>query len=158
LAKVKVLFVYAHNVVGEIVDFAEGKGEDPSHVAVFACGGLLEAIQPAVTVSPVDKYAVCKTRTITVEVPDIEAAEAEGQRLIGTPYGLVTDCVSGLIHDVTSRHVVFNGAGTANCSETGTRYLRAGGLDVLPGIPADCVTPKDLLLALEPLEVRDETV
>jgi len=30
-----------------------------------------------------------------------------------------------------------------------TRILRAGGVDVLPGVYADCVTPADLLKALE---------
>jgi hypothetical protein len=33
---------------------------------------------------------------------------------------------------------------TMNCSETVTRILRAGGLNVLPGVNADCVTPMDL--------------
>lgn len=165
MAKVKVLFIYPHGkgvrrLIGEVVDIAEGRGEDPCHVAGFRQNGkLLEAIQPAVTDATDPRfYDDCKVRIIIVEVPDITAAEAEADRLIGTPYGLITDCVSGLIHETTGRHVVLDDRGTANCSETWTRILRAGGLNVLPETPADCVTPLDLMLALEPLEVRDEAV
>jgi hypothetical protein len=153
VAKVQVLFVYPHGnvlekIVGEFIDVAEGRGDDPCHAAVFACGGILEAIRCGVVVSEIDRYKDCKTKMLEVDIPNIEAAENEGQKLIGTPYGLVTDCVSGGLHDITGIHCKGNGEKTVNCSETVTRYLRAGGFNVLPDTPADCITPRDLLAAL----------
>jgi hypothetical protein len=37
------------------------------------------------------------------------------------------------------------GEWTMNCSETVSRVVRAGGVNVLPGVDADCITPMDLV-------------
>lgn len=160
MAVYKVLCIYPHGegvrrIIGDIVDIAEGKGNDPCHIAGFRRNGkLLEAIQPCVTEDTDPHfYDDCKVRVIFVEVPDAESAEKEAESLIGVPYGLVTDCVSGLIHTVTGKHVS-NGKKTVNCSETWTRILRAGGLKFLEDSPADCITPLEFMNALEPLEVK----
>ena len=51
--------------------------------------------------------------------------------------------------EVTDQQIPGVGEVTVNCSEAVCRILRAGGVDVLPGVYADCVTPANLLKALE---------
>ena len=108
----------------------------------------MEAIHPAVVLSLVDKYDSVEREIIEVEIADIMAAEVEAQGLIGVPYGLITDCLDGGLHDLIGYHANGNGEITVNCSETVTRILRAGGSDILPGMAADCVTPEGLYQAL----------
>lgn len=151
--QVKVLFVFPHNITSECIDIAQGIGEDPCHVAILGCGGLLESVRPKVTISSIDSYKDCKTEIIIVDVPDLESAEAEGYTLVGRPYGYKS-CVSGFIHGVTGSHVDFN-TDSVDCSEVGTRYLRAGRLDVLSGEPANCVTPKMLYQELLVIGKKD---
>jgi len=145
--EVKVLFVFAHDWIGKIIDAAEGKGENPSHTGIFLLDSLLEATLKGFVKSPVDEYRDCKTVVATVDIPKIEDAELEAKRLLYTPYGYI-DCINGGIHDITGVQVPGDGEVTVNCSEAVTRILRAGGLDVLPGVYADCVTPADLYRAL----------
>lgn len=84
---------------------------------------------------------------IDVDVPDLEGAETEARKLIATHYGYL-DCVVGGYYDITGKQIPADGGITANCSETVTLILRAGGFNVLPGVEADAVTPNDLYKAL----------
>lgn len=83
---------------------------------------------------------------VDIELPDLEGALQEARKLIGTPYGY-TDCVRGGIHDLTGINLSGNKI-TANYSETVTRSLRAGGLDLLPDNLDDCIMPNYLYWAL----------
>ncbi|MBP2644305.1 MAG: hypothetical protein H6Q67_2192 [Firmicutes bacterium] len=145
--KVKVLFVYPHDWIGKIIDAAEGPGEDVCHTGIFMLDALLEATSAGFIKSPVDTYRNCKTKIVAVDVPDIDDAELEAKRLLNTPYGW-TSCVNGGIHDITGYQIPGDGEVTVNCSEVVCRILRAGGLDILPGVYADGVTPADLFRAL----------
>jgi len=150
--KVNVLFYFGHDWIGKVIDAVEGKGKDPSHTGIFMFRGLLEAVKGGFVKSPATTYDGLETKIIFVDVPNMEAAEAKAQVLLGTPYGYI-DCITGGLHDLTGKNVPGDGEITVNCSEAVTRILRAGGLDILPGVYADDVTPADLLMALEPLAV-----
>jgi len=150
--KVDVLFYYGHDWIGKVIDAVEGKGKDPSHTGLFMFGGLLEAVKEGFVKSPATTYDGLETKIITVDVPDMEAAEVKAKALLGKRYGYI-DCVNGGLHDLTGKNVPGDGEITVNCSEAVCRILRAGGLDILPGVYADDVTPADLLKALEPLGV-----
>lgn len=154
LSKLKVVFVGGNSVIDQVInDVTHGT---VSHVAVEILGGTLEAKgmkeesdkYPGVWLHEPGKYdSNPLARIMFVDVPDVPGAEAEARKLIGTLYGY-TDCVRGGMRDLTGVELPGNTL-TANCSETVTRVLRAGGLDVLPGVPADCVTPEALLEVLD---------
>jgi hypothetical protein len=150
--KVNVLFSYPVTEFGRIIDLVEGPGEDPSHAAIFMLGGILEALDNGFVKSPLNAYDGFKTTVLTVDVPNIEAAEAEAQRLLGTPYGWRA-CLDGGLHDLLGVTVPGNGKKTVNCSEAVTYILQAGGLDIFPDFSADNVTPADLLRKLQGLTV-----
>jgi len=145
--KVKVLFSYPCTPFGEIIEAAEGKGQ-PSHAAIFMLGGILEALSNGFVKSPENAYDQFKHTIVTVDVPNIEAAEAEANKLLGTPYGYV-DCFTGGLHDLLGITIPGNGEKTVNCSEAVTRILQAGGLDIFPDFAPDNVTPADLLKKLQ---------
>ncbi|MBP2653368.1 MAG: hypothetical protein H6Q73_937 [Firmicutes bacterium] len=146
--EVKILFSYPETVFGRIIDAVEGPGADPSHAAIFMLDGILEALDNGFVKSPLTAYDGHKTTIITVDVPDIDDAELEAKRLLNTPYGYL-DCINGGIREITGRQIPGDGEVTVNCSEAVTRILRAGGLDILPGIYADGVTPAALMEALQ---------
>jgi len=152
IMKVNVLFYFGHDWIGKVIDAVEGPGKDPSHTGIFMFGGLLEAVKEGFVKSPATTYDGLDTKIITVDVPDMGAAETKALTLLGTTYGYI-DCVNGGLHDLTGKNVPGDGEITANCSEAVCRILRAGGLDILPGVYADDITPADLLRALEPLAV-----
>lgn len=138
-----------NNLVDDVImDVSRG---EYSHSAIKILGSTLEALgqkdqgdlYPGVWLHAPDKYDNNPAAVfIQVELPDLAAAEAEARRLIGTLYGY-TDCVRGGLHKLIGVDPVGN-AITANCSETVTRILRAGGFDILPEVTPDCVTPVDL--------------
>jgi|GEM_PF-2175128 len=146
MAKVKVLFTAGHNIIGNTVEFLTHSRF--AHASIFILGGIVEAVNPAVILSAIDKYDGVEQEVLEVEIFDMDAAENEAQGLIGVEYGLLTDCLDGGLNDVLGYHSKGNGIETVNCSETVTRILRAGGLDVLPEVSADCVTPESLYQAL----------
>lgn len=122
-----------------------------SHAAIKILGSTLESYgvkleqdkYPGVWLHDPDEYTGNQAaRFIDVDVPDLAGAEAEARRLVGTLYGY-TDCIRGGLYDLFKIESDGNSF-TANCSETVTRILRAGGLTLLPGIEPDCVTPNDL--------------
>ncbi|MBP2660533.1 MAG: hypothetical protein H6Q69_3565 [Firmicutes bacterium] len=150
MAKVDVLFSYPVNEFGKIIDWAEGPGDNPSHAAIFMLGGILEALDNGFVKSPLTAYDGFKTTILTVDLPDIEVAEKEAEKLLGTPYGWRA-CLDGGLHDLLGVTVPGDGEKTVDCSEAVTRILQAGGLDIFPDFSADNVTPADLLNKLQTL-------
>lgn len=141
----KVIFVHGDNFTANVIQtITHGQY---CHVGIEILGGIVEAIVPKVVLSLTDKYANYITKYVDVDIPDMVAAESEAKALIGKPYGFV-DCITGGLHDLAGKNIIGDGYITADCSETVTRILRAGGIDILPGVPADDVTPEDLLKAL----------
>jgi hypothetical protein len=127
-----------------------------THIAGIILGSTLESqgikdkgdLYPGVWLHPPDKYKDGDNAVfITVQVPDIEAAEEEARQLIGTLYGY-SDCVNGGVLELFGAQIPTDGAFTVNCSEAWTRILRAGNLNILPELTADSVTPGKLIAAL----------
>jgi len=147
MAKVNVLFSYPCTPFGELVEAVEGKGE-PSHAAIFMLGGILEALDNGFVKSPLNAYDGFKTTILTVDVPDIEAAEAKANELLGKPYGWKA-CIAGGLHDLLGVTIPGDGEKTDDCSEAVTRILQSGGLDIFPDFAPDNVTPADLLRKLQ---------
>jgi len=150
MAKVNVLFSYPCTPFGDLVEAVEGKGE-PSHAAIFMLGGILEALDNGFVKSPLTAYDGFKTTILSIDVPNIKAAEAEAEKLLGTPYGY-RSCVDGGLHDLLGITVPGDGEKTVDCSEAVTRILQAGGLDIFPDFSADNVTPADLFEKLNRLK------
>jgi len=145
--KVKVLFSYPCTPFGELIEAVEGNGQ-PSHAAIFMFGGILEALSNGFVKSPLNAYDQFKHTIITVDVPNIEAAEAEANKLLGKPYDYRA-CLDGGIHDLLGVTVPGNGEVAVDCSEAVTLILQAGGLNIFPDFSADNVTPADLLKKLQ---------
>ena len=153
MAKVDVLFSYPCTPFGELVNLAEGAGDNPSHAAIFMLGGILEALDNGFVKSPLNAYDGFKTTILSVDVPNIEAAEKEADKLLGTPYGWRA-CIDGGLHDLLGVTVPGDGEKTVDCSEAVTRILQAGGLDIFLDFSADNVTPADLLKKLQGLAMK----
>lgn len=131
------------------------KGEY-THVALKILNSVLEAFVSAIEDDPYpgiwlhepDRYDNYKNAVfVDVEVPNLRGAEREARRSLGTYYGLV-DCITSGIYNLTGASIPGNGKHTMNCSETVVRILRAGGVNILPGINADSISPMDLYRAL----------
>ncbi|MBP2644285.1 MAG: hypothetical protein H6Q67_2172 [Firmicutes bacterium] len=152
MAKVDILFSYPVTEVGKIIDWAEGTGEDPSHTGIFMLGGILEALDDGFVKSPLNAYDGFKTTILSVDLPNIEAAEKEAEKLLGKPYGW-NACIDGGLHDLLGVTVPGDGEKTVDCSEAVTRILQAGGVDIFPDFTPDNVTPADLMRKLEPITV-----
>lgn len=95
-----------------------------------------------------------KNRLVDVDVPDMEAALKMGQVLLGTPYGY-PDCISAAVFLATGEQIS-DGTRTCMCSETVTRILRAGGINILPDLKADVVNPAMLYKELIKLGGNEE--
>lgn len=147
MPNINVLFSYPTDIIGRVIDLAEGRGPDPCHSGIFILGGLCQALKQGFVKSPPDVYEGARHAVMTVVIKDMTAAETKAQELLGTPYGYI-DCVNGGIHDILGKVIPGDGEITVNCSEAVIRILRAGGTDPLEGVPADCVTPADLFKAL----------
>ncbi len=87
-------------------------------------------------------YDDAVAKKITILLPNQELAEEETRNLLGSLYGY-TDCVKGGLYDLLKIKLPGNTL-SINCSEFVTRVLRAGGLNVMPDVEPDCVTPNDL--------------
>lgn len=155
MSKIMVIFIGGGTSLVDKVINAVSHGKN-SHVAIQINGYTVEALgekdegdkYPGVWEHDLIKYANDPNAVfIGVDIPDIESAKKKAKELIGTLYGYV-DCVNGGIYDLTGKQCQGDGEITANCSETVTRILRAGGFNVLPGVAADCITPNDLYRAL----------
>lgn len=155
MSKVTVIFVYGDGFIDKIIDgVTDGIY---SHTAIKILGGVVEALgvkdpgddYPGIWLHPADKYDNNpNAKFIDVEIPDLSGAEETARKLIGKLYGY-TDCIVGGLHDITGLNIPGDGDITDNCSETVPRILRGGGLNILPGIYADDITPNHLYRVLE---------
>lgn len=110
---------------------------------------MLEALfDVGVTVSSLDKYADYKTECIDVDIPDLDGAEQEAKKLLGTSYGF-KNLAGGGLHAIMGINISGDGEKTVDCSEAVARILRAGGNNILPNIAADNITPNGLYKALK---------
>lgn len=175
MSKVTVIFVGGSKLIDKVIEnVTHGTC---SHTAIKILGGVLESQgmpdvgdkYPGVHLRTDGKYNNnTYTQFVDVDLPDLIAAEKKAQSLLGKFYSYI-GCIEGGSYDIfgINLHPIINrfinllivkflnipinldtSEWTMNCSETVTRILRAGGLDVLPGVDADCITPEDLLKAL----------
>ncbi len=147
MGKIEVIFISGRSLFDTTVKIITNSKW--SHVGIYMLGGIVDALMPVVRISPSDRYANCHFEIIGVTVPNLNAAYQEALNLIGTPYGLFTDCVNGSLYKLIGISRKGNGRRTVNCSEAVTRILRAGGLSILSDVPADCLTPKCLYEVLK---------
>jgi len=156
MAKVTLIFVGGDSKVDKIITGVTGGTK--SHVAGILFDSVYESLgmkdegdlYPGVWMHDPSKYINNPdVEFITLEVPDIKALEAEARNLLGTPYGY-TDCV----RTGSFGTVIPDNAYTMDCSETWTRLLRAGKLDILPGVPAGCISPVKLYEGVSPWLVK----
>lgn len=147
MGKIKVIFISGQSFFDVAVKIVTSSKW--SHVGIYMLGGIVDALLPAVKISPSDRYSNDYCEIIEVTIPNLNAAYQEALNLVGTPYGLFTDCINGSLYKLAGISMQGNGTKTVNCSEAVTRILRAGGFPVLPGVPADCVTPRCLYEALK---------
>jgi hypothetical protein len=154
VANLTVIFSHGKAWYSKIIEEVE-KGPW-SHTAGLILGSTLEAqgvkdegdAYPGVWLHPPDKYRDgIDAAFVTVDIPELAAAENEARKLLGTLYGLI-DCANGGVYEIFGKKIPGDGVLTVNCSETWTRILRAGGLNVLPNLEPDCVTPQMLYEAL----------
>ncbi|WP_196599131.1 hypothetical protein [Pectinatus frisingensis] len=90
---------------------------------------------------PPDKYDNnTHVKMIDIDLPDLTAAHSKARELIGTLYGY-TDCIATAVKFLTGTGILTDGEKTMHCSETVTRILRAGGVNVCPDLKADEVSP-----------------
>lgn len=149
--KAKILFVYPvpGDLPGEAIDFCEGDltlHKLPCHVAVFSNGGLLEALPSGVTISSLDKYADVITKVITIDVPNLAAAESWALLQIGRPYSRLS-CAEAEIYALSGEQINLPQRGS-DCSQLGTDYLRVAGATLFNSEPAAFIRPSDLLAEL----------
>lgn len=143
-------FVGGDTLIDKVIEgFSGAQTEDISHAFIVLFGrpyeseGIKEpdAPYPGVWFSRRDKYADNKhVKYVAVEVPDVEVLKDRAFELLGTLYGY-TDCIATGIKLLTGTDVLIDGSKTMMCSETITRLLRAGGLDIRPDLAADQVSP-----------------
>lgn len=175
MSKVTVIFVGGSKLIDKVIENVTHGTY--SHTAIKILGGVLESQgipdvgdkYPGVHLHTDGKYNNnTYTQFVDVDLPDLIAAEKKAQSLLGKFYSYI-GCIEGGSYDIfgINLHPIINrfinllivkflnipinldtGEWTMNCSETVTRILRAGGLDVLPSVDADCITPVDLLKAL----------
>jgi hypothetical protein len=156
MAKVQVIFVRGEN---NLVDNAivAATGGPFVHVAIkVPCVGLIESLgkggpgilPPCVRISSWRKYTNANVKIIEIDLPNIEAAQAEAEKLIGRPYGYIEDLTTGL-RDILGINYPGDGDITDHCSETVARILRSGGQNILPGTAPDNMSPEDEEKALE---------
>jgi hypothetical protein len=139
----RLLFIQENTPTGVLIQRITG-GEW-SHVAVYALGGLVEAVPPRVTVSSIGRYLDCRTEIADFYVPDLNNALREAERLVGNPYGLLP-CLSGGLYDVFRVELIVP-AGAVDCAQLAVRAIRAGGGSVRPELPDSCFTPQGLYAA-----------
>jgi hypothetical protein len=175
MAKLNVIFVGGNSWVDSVIEkITHG---DVSHVAIQILGGTLESQgipdkgdrYPGVHLHDLHKYDNNPyAKVYSVDIPDVLAATQKAEEVKGKFYSYLA-CFEGGTYDLFKIHLhpiimkginwclskllripidLDTGEWTMDCSETVTRILRAGGLLILPNIPADEVTPEDLEDAL----------
>jgi len=154
MSNITIIFCHGRAWYSEIIEKVEGGPY--SHVAGLILDSTLESEgikeysdpYPGVWLHPPDKYKDGEdAKFVIVDIPDFPAAEDEARKLLGSFYGYI-DCVNGGIETLFGKQLKGDGTITMDCSETWTRILRAGGLNILSDLEADCITPQMLYEAL----------
>lgn len=165
MTTVKVGFVGGDTLLDKAIEgFSGSQYADISHTYIYLFDSILEAEgvkqysdpYPGVWLHPADKYSGDEhAKTVEVDLPDLAAAQSKARELIGTLYGY-SDCIVTATKFLTGYNIFSGGELTMHCSETVTRILRAGGLNVCPDLQADEVSP--VLLYEDLLKYRGGTL
>lgn len=140
---VRLLFVKEDTPTGKLIQ--EMTSGEWSHVAVYGLSGLVEAVPPRVTISSVARYQECRTEAVDFYVPDLDNALRELERLVGSPYGLLS-CLSGGLYDILGLELVVPPC-AVDCSQLAVKAIRAGSGVIRPDLPDSCFTPQGLYAA-----------
>lgn len=153
MSTLRVGFVGGSSLVDKVIEGASGSQyANISHSFIYILDSIVESeglLQykdkyMGVWIHPINKYEQDKYKGqlhfVDVEVKDIEAAKQEARDLIGTPYGYL-DCIASGMKFLLGFNFIRTGKLTAHCSETVSRILRAGGIDICPYLKADEITP-----------------
>ena len=152
--KVTLIFVGGESEIDNLITGVTG-GEY-SHVAgilfdsIYESTGLKEESDPypGVWLHDPQKYDNNPSmKTVEVIVPDIQALKREARNLLGKKYAYL-GCIEGGLYDKLGIKISIASDFAVNCSETWARLLRAGGVNILPEVPVDCITPADLYRAV----------
>lgn len=147
--KITLIFVGGDSRLDKLITGVTGGNK--SHVAGLLFDGVYESTAfkeeadpyPGVWLHNPSKYTNnLNAEFVEVEVPDIESLQTEARRLLGTPYGYV-DCIRTGLYEMFGI-VITDNAYPMDCSETWTRLLRAGGLDILSEVQAGCISPEKM--------------
>lgn len=151
--KVTLIFVGGDSKIDKLI--TNITGGIYSHVAGILFDSVYESTgekesgdpYPGVWLHSADKFNNNQyAEFIEVDIPNIEALKSKARELLGTPYGY-TDCIRGGFFDLLGIELPDNDW-TMDCSETWTRLLRAGNLDILPNIEAGNITPAKIRTAI----------
>jgi hypothetical protein len=127
-----------------------------AHVAIKILNSTLEAfatclegdLYPGVWLHEPDRYDYYQSAVfVNVEIPDLKAAEKMARRLLGAVYGY-SDLLNSGIYNLTGVSLPGTGKYAVICSEAVVMILRAGGLNILPGVSADSISPMNLFNAV----------
>ena len=158
MAKVTLIFVGGESKIDKLITGITGGTK--SHVAGLLFDGVYEStglkeesdLYPGVWLHNPDKYlGNPDVEFVTIEIPNMDSLQAEARKLLGTPYGY-TDCLRTGAYELLGISIADN-AYVMDCSETWTRLLRAGGLNVLANIQPGCVSPSRLYGEVKPYEL-----
>jgi hypothetical protein len=143
-------YVWYGKLISDIEAIAGKDGSQFDHVAIIIGDWLYEAEPPLLQKHhDIHKYDSQPVAFKNVNVPNIEDALAFAESKVGTPYGLLTSCVLGGIHDLTGLSIDLGDYDfSMDCSEYAAQIIRAGGLNIDPSVPDACITPRELYVNL----------
>lgn len=156
MAKVVLIFVGGNSEIDKFIEhFSNGEDVNISHSAMLLLNSALESTgmkeendpYPGVWLHDPAKYVDNPyARFIEVEVPNLVAGEAEGRKLIGTPYG-PGDCFRAGVYEMLGWKIPDN-ALTVDCSEMVTRVVRSMEVPVLPELEPGQIAPARLFRSI----------
>jgi hypothetical protein len=156
---IKIVFVHGSGFVSETIEKVEQlkvtvkDGFIPSHCGIIIDNVFQEAIFEGFIETNVNRYPPEIVRVYELDVPDIDSGKQKFQELTNKPYGYRA-LVNGFLYTMTGINTDGDGEETGDCSEMDTRIIRACGVDILPNVSADCVTPLILMESIEPIARR----
>lgn len=163
---IQVVFVHGDGFISETIENVEkyiGQAKDefiPSHCGIIIDGKFAEAIAMGFVLQDFNKYPKEITRIVEITIDNpvlIATGDAKFLELTGRPYGYRA-LVNGFLYTLTGKTSEGDEEATGDCSEDDTRILRAYGLDILDGIPADDITPYLLFEAVKKIGKLVENV
>jgi hypothetical protein len=148
MAKVTAILVHDENLIGKGIQVVTNNYWN--HIALQTDQEIIEALlETGVTFSPLDKYNTgYDVKRIVIDIPDIDALEAEAKRLQGKPYSEIS-CLDGGIYDLSGEEIPNDGDSAYDCSKLFTHLVRIGGFKILGDLQESYVTPGDDDKALE---------